>query len=245
MIPEGPRWKLSNRILPWLVDQCLLVLQGIRNAWREDTEFETAYSRMAPRLLMDRKRAYMLFKLAGQVSSLGGSWAELGVYRGGSAGILSAASRGEKDIYLFDTFAGLPGPDAAHDPYWIAGELRADVTEIIALKLPGVQLVPGQFPGSVGGLRSDVRFSLVHVDVDLAESTRAACEWFYPRMVPGGVLVFDDYGNVLCPGVRESVDEYFANRQEVPIPLPSGQCLVICHGACWASGKNSYNQTSR
>ena len=46
-------------------------------------------------------------------------------------------------------------------------------------------------------------------------------------MIPGGMIVFDDYGFPSCPGARRAVDEAFANRPEVPICLPTGQALVV------------------
>jgi O-methyltransferase len=65
------------------------------------------------------------------------------------------------------------------------------------------------------------------VNVDLYRSVRDCIEFLYPRMVPGGFLVFDDYGFPSCPGARRAVDEAFAKRPEVPICLPTGQCLVV------------------
>ena len=59
------------------------------------------------------------------------------------------------------------------------------------------------------------------------ESIRDAVEYVYPRLVPGGCLIFDDYGFPSCPGARQAVDELFANRPEVPLCLPTGQALVV------------------
>jgi len=71
---------------------------------------------------------------------------------------------------------------------------------------------------------------MVHIDVDLYEPTRAAFEFFHPRMAPGGVMVCDDYGFASCPGARKAVDEYFEGKPDVPIELPSGQALIFHAG---------------
>jgi O-methyltransferase len=39
-------------------------------------------------------------------------------------------------------------------------------------------------------------------------------------------MVFDDYGEPTCPGARKAVDEFFADKPETPIYIPTGQCLV-------------------
>jgi hypothetical protein len=40
-------------------------------------------------------------------------------------------------------------------------------------------------------------------------------------------MVFDDYDFPSCPGARIAVDEFFFDKPEFPIVLPSGQCVVI------------------
>jgi O-methyltransferase len=64
------------------------------------------------------------------------------------------------------------------------------------------------------------------VDVDIYASVLSCCEYFFPRMVPGGVLVFDDYGMLTCEGAKIALDEFCAARGQTPIYLPSGQCLL-------------------
>ena len=54
-----------------------------------------------------------------------------------------------------------------------------------------------------------------------------SCDFFYPRLTPGGMMLFDDYGFASCPGVRKAVDEFFADKMQKPIYLPTGQALVI------------------
>jgi O-methyltransferase len=71
------------------------------------------------------------------------------------------------------------------------------------------------------------RVSWVHIDVDIYQSVRDCIRFLYPRLVPGGFMVFDDYGFPSCPGARRAVDEAFASLPEVPLCLPTGQCLVI------------------
>ena len=40
-------------------------------------------------------------------------------------------------------------------------------------------------------------------------------------------MIFDDYGFPACRGEKDAVDEFFADKPEKPITLPTGQALVI------------------
>ena len=75
-------------------------------------------------------------------------------------------------------------------------------------------------------LVKDRRFSFVHIDMDIYTSIRSACEFFYERMQPGGVLLFDDYGYPSCPGARKAVDEFFSDKPETKLVMVTGQCSV-------------------
>jgi hypothetical protein len=87
----------------------------------------------------------------------------------------------------------------------------------------------GLFPHSAVGLE-DERFCLAHIDVDIYESTKAACEWVYPRMVPGGIMLFNDYSCGECPGATKAVDKYFADKPEKINCLGTEQTEVTIHG---------------
>ena len=59
---------------------------------------------------------------------------------------------------------------------------------------------------------SGLRISLLHVDCDLYKPTKVALECLWPRIVPGGVVVFDDYGVRPWEGESTATDEYFADK---------------------------------
>jgi O-methyltransferase len=84
----------------------------------------------------------------------------------------------------------------------------------------------GFIPDTFAGLEL-ARLAFAHVDVDLYQSALDCIEFVYPRLVPGGILVFDDYGFPSCTRAREATDQAFAARREKPIYLPTGQALVI------------------
>jgi O-methyltransferase len=194
--------------------------------WRRDEGFKKALARASGRLLLDPTSCFMLHQHALKAASLPGDCAEVGVYKGGTALILASALAGTgKTVHLFDTFGGLPHPESVdrHHAGDFGDATLASVREL--LKDQRVEFHPGLFPGTAEGVRAK-EFCLVHVDADLYRSTLDACEFFYPRLAPGGLLVIDDYGVPTCPGVMKAVDEFFTGRPERPMYLPSGQCVV-------------------
>lgn len=179
----------------------------------------------------------LLYSVARSVAArkLPGDTAECGVRYGKSSFfVLNALRDAERLHHLCDSFEGLSEPthvDAetgGRRERWEAGDLAAD--EAIAREqlkdFPQCRFHRGWIPDCFAGLESR-QFAMVHVDVDLYEPTLAAFEFFYPRLVPGAVMVCDDYGFTSCPGARRAVDEFFAGRADVPIELPSGQALIF------------------
>jgi len=144
-----------------------------------------------------------LARLALSVRHLDGDVAELGVYRGGSARVIRAATG--KVVRLFDTFTGIPTDDEISGGHR-AGEFAAGLIDVRNyLGDEGYEYRPGTFPNTAPP--DDQKYSFVHLDADIYQAVRAGLEYFIPRMVEGGVIVLDDYGWVNCPGVVRAVVE--------------------------------------
>lgn len=164
---------------------------------------------------------YETFKLALPVK---GSVVECGVFRG--FGLMSWAKLSTilepenltRRIYGFDTFQGFPTVgDQDHTPVADVrpGDLRADswqeLTELIAAydqdrflgHIPKVELVRGDMGATIPQFIAShphLVVSLLFIDCDLYEPTKAALEHFVPRMPKGAVLAFDELDNPLWPG---------------------------------------------
>jgi O-methyltransferase len=155
-----------------------------------------------------------------------GEIAECGVYKGGTAKILAEIAR-DRSLYLFDTFSGMPDTDPGKDLHK-AGDFKdtnlQSVREYLAGH-PNVNCIAGMIPESLMGV-VDRSFAFVHIDLDIYISIKTACEFFYPRIMAGGTLLFDDYGYPSCPGARTAVDEFFSDKQEIKIVMETGQCWV-------------------
>jgi O-methyltransferase len=196
--------------------------------WFEDAAFVSAYDATRHLTMIDVERAWILWSLVRQTIALGGDFMEAGVYRGGSALLLWQAMRSASDrqLHLFDSFVGLPAP--GNRDVLRQGDMSA--TSFDAVKGlfgdPRVQIHAGWIPATFEATAIP-SIAFAHVDVDLERSVLDATAFIYPRLQPGGVVVFDDYGLTCCPGARSAVDDFFRERPESPLVLPTGQAVVI------------------
>lgn len=206
--------------------------------WRSDKRIAALLQRLQELgavTLVDPDRAWTLICAYAQTRTLAGEVWEAGVYQGGSARLLKmlieetvgGAGGRPSRLRLFDTFAGMPQTACGLDQH-TNGEFDNTTLET-AQRTVGpeewidfrVGLIPRTFAGLEGAT-----IRLAHVDVDHYEAVLDCCDFMYPRMAPGGVMVFDDYGFPSCPGARAAVDFFFRGRPEAPFPMVNGQCVV-------------------
>jgi len=188
-----------------------------------------------PTRILDRR--FQLAQLAGAVAGLRGSTAECGVFRGVGSGMICqtlANSYQSGEYHLgFDSWDGVSQPEEADrmadgEHGWQRGQLRTPLsaTQDLLSVFPFCKLTQGWIPQCFVGFESQ-RFRLVHIDVDLRQPTWDSLEFFYPRLVSGGVIVLDDHGFTDCPGARSAAVEFFADKPEPIIEAPTGQAFVF------------------
>jgi tetratricopeptide (TPR) repeat protein len=166
-------------------------------AWRDSWGFVLA-ARDADTRLFGTTAAGLRF--AAGLADVDGLVLELGVRFGTTLSLLHQAV--DQPVHGFDTFEGLP--EAWHTLPAGAYSTGGRVPDLG----PGVSLHRGLFADTLPGFLADhpgpVR--LAHVDCDLYSATATALEALAPRIVPGTVLVFDEY--LMNPRWRE--DEHKA-----------------------------------
>jgi O-methyltransferase len=203
--------------------------------WITDRAFRDVYERIRKNTLVDELRCYELWQLVTQAAKLdAGALLEVGVWRGGTGALIASAARRSRvtdDVYLCDTFAGVVKASRL-DPSYRGGEhgdtSRSVVKRLISdLGLSGVRILTGIFPDdSARQVRAD-RFRFAHVDVDVYESARSVTEWLWPRLIPGGLIVYDDYGFATCPGVTQAVDEQRDQKGRLVLHNLNGHAVVV------------------
>ena len=167
-------------------------------------------------------------------SGVPGDIVEAGCGLGGSAIVLAAAKSAQRPLLVYDVFGMIPQPTQfdgldAHDRYDVIAsgsspgiggdtyygyqpDLLTQVRQAFARhRLPvekqRIEFIQGQYEQTLYPPRP---IALAHVDCDWYQSVLTCLERIGPVLVPGGVLVVDDYDT--WSGAKRAVDEYFAER---------------------------------
>ena len=192
------------------------------------------------------QRMYNTVQFLRHTLDLEGDVAECGLYRGLFSfmfcNYLRLANPNFKGqgYHAFDSFQGLSEPseqDVISRPEYgavgthcrPAGEFQGSLETVKStLKdYPLVQYHPGWIPESLSSV-PDRTYKFVHVDLDLYEPIKGAVEYFYQRMVKGGIIVIDEYAIPRWPGARKAVDEFCQmNHLITPVPLTTGNGVLI------------------
>jgi O-methyltransferase len=203
---------------------------GLIDFWKLNPEFNEIFDRASKTPGNHITRCFMLYQFLEQIGNLEGDVAEVGVHKGRSAKVIALTSeKFGKNVYLFDTFTGMPEVDLDKDNFYRKGAFSdtslAEVQEFLS-GCENVTIYPGFFPDTAKPI-TEKAFSFVHVDVDIYRSVIDCCQFFYPRLVSKGMIIFDDPGFEDCKGAKIAVDEFFAEKEEFPIHLATAQIIVI------------------
>ena len=190
-----------------------------------------------------RDRFFSLVQLFRKTLALEGMVAECGCFRGLSSYLLCStlqqadAAFDGRGYRIFDSFAGLSAPsqeDAIEGEGAQVGRLRhmtragnfaasLDKVKAALSAFPRIEYFPGWIPAAFPK-EDGVRYRFVHVDVDVYKPTRDSIEYFYPRLVPGGVIVCDDYN---WPGARQAIEEVCARVGVEFATTPYTQAYIV------------------
>lgn len=201
--------------------------------WWDNSEFNSYLAQFGETEGMNCDRRWMLHQLLLLANAVPGDTAECGVFNGSSSFVIcqanSEAVASGKKHHLFDSFEGLSAPDENDGEHWKAGDLSYGVERVqknLSRFEDATHYYPGWIPDRFEDV-SDVRFSFVHVDVDLYQPTRDSVRFFYERMNPGGVILVDDYGFTSCPGATQAVDEVLEGKPEAMLRLSGGGGFIV------------------
>ncbi|MFZ4600427.1 MAG: TylF/MycF/NovP-related O-methyltransferase, partial [Terrimicrobiaceae bacterium] len=178
-------------------------------------------------------RAHVLCWVAQHASRLPGDFVECGVNKGGTAMLvidyLGLKNSPGRYFYLYDTFEGLDETLSSElelrQTNAIYSSCFEEVTSRFA-RFPNVVIVKGSIPQSLQ-LRAPEKVAYLHIDLNSAHPERAALEFFWKRLVPGAVVVFDDYAWVACRQQKRAIDDFALQMGCVVLTVPTGQGLLI------------------
>lgn len=186
------------------------------------------------REMMDLRLAHLrLLAQEIQVRKLPGAVAELGVYQGAFAAELNRLFP-DRSLYLFDTFTGFSRADVeserrlAPDSRAAVGDFQDTSVEQVSACLPYPEravFCPGHFPDTLPDDLPPLVF--VSLDPDLYEPTLAGLRAFWPKLVPGGVILVHDYNSTQFKGAGQAVRMFCEEQRLMALPLPDLHGSVV------------------
>lgn len=183
------------------------------------------YQTSKPERLIKAIAHYELYK---KIIDIPGHVIECGVFKGNSLIRLATyrqylETAYSRKIYGFDMFGKFPETSFKDDKVFrekfiqIAGEdslSKTQLNEILHLKglNDNTELIEGDILKTIPEFihqNPQLKISLLHIDVDIFEPTACILEYLWPKVVKGGIVIFDDYG--IFPGATKAIDDYFSD----------------------------------
>jgi O-methyltransferase len=176
--------------------------------------------------MADRRRfcanLSLVRECARRIDLSGGCYVECGTWRGGLSFAVMQLDTGIRDFHFFDSFEGLPSATAEDGTRAIADQAagrlwhdnnRADGAEFAEnlnrYGRPGQSLwvTKGWFADTLPKFPPDRAISVLRMDGDWYESTLCILRNLFERVIPGGLIIVDDYFD--WEGCARAVHEYF------------------------------------
>lgn len=196
---------------------------NISNSW----DYENGFYLTSPVNRMGKQLAqYELYK---KIVNIPGEVLEFGVYKGAS--IIRFATYREllentysRKIIGFDIFGEFPKTDNDDDNKFIQrfeeqggnGISKEVLEDFIKHKnINNIELIKGNVFDTLDEFlekNKQIKISLLHLDLDVYKPTKFILEKLYERMIPGGIIVFDDYGTV--KGATDAIDEFLKEKNK-------------------------------
>lgn len=170
-------------------------------------------------------KAIAQFELYRSIASLPGQVAEFGIFKGASFIRLAAyreilESQASRKLIGFDIFGKFPVPEDTADQEFVTNFVHAagegisleEFQRVLAYKqVSNFELVPGDILQTLPQYIADhpeLKIALLHIDVDVYNATQCILENLFERVVPGGIIMLDDYAS--AEGETKAVDEFIA-----------------------------------
>jgi O-methyltransferase len=201
------------------------------------------YKRVRPYTMTSPERIFSLCEAVKYVrdKNIEGDIVECGVWKGGSmmaiAETLLNGGDTSRELYLFDTFEGMPPPTEddvdivgvtaeslldgsdkeGKESVWCRATLDVVKKALDSTGYPAekIHFIKGMVEQTIPNFAPD-KIALLRLDTDWYESTKHEMEHLFPCLSKGGVLIIDDYGH--WQGARKAVDEYL-EKNDVKILL--------------------------
>jgi O-methyltransferase len=232
---------LQREERPVLLERALFLGTVPPADWVRDPKLLRLLLRIRPYTMLPyrRLRAFADAVATMRRESVPGHFVQCGVWQGGSAGLVGRLfeDNAMRHLWLFDSWEGQPPPSEADVAYLDRSRGRPGMfatpeatarrllLEELRLDPARIHLVKGWFDRTISAHAEAIgRIGLLHVDCDFYEPVRLCLDALVPRVVPGGFVFVDDYGE--WEGAHRATDEFLAGRSPRPELVPVDEAAV-------------------
>lgn len=135
-------------------------------------------------------------------------------------------------MHLYDAWEDMKGEGLLESESWhvnLYKKLDIDVTKKNLREFSNnIVYHKGHIPDSLNNKpESPKSIFYLHIDLNSSKPTLAALEFFYPRLVSGGVILFDDYGWDQYEDTKNTIELFFEKKSGILMKLPTGQAIYF------------------
>ncbi|MEW5805691.1 MAG: TylF/MycF/NovP-related O-methyltransferase [Patescibacteria group bacterium] len=203
----------------------------------KNSERRLFFEKIQPYTMVSYKRLSHLWDIVSELErkKIKGNYVECGVWKGGSAAIMAYLAQkhnSDRQIHLFDSFEGMPEPtviDGERAAIFSGGKTSGKQKAIgktvgvieeakklffseLELDKKNIVFHKGWFQSTIPANKELIgKIAVLRIDADWYESVKVCLEELYNQVIPGGYIIFDDYG--FWPGCKKAVKEFFQKRK--------------------------------
>ena len=169
------------------------------------------------------ERYYILWQYAKELSSLDGDFVECGAYNGSESQFM--AEECKTTLHLIDSWEGLSEIGEYDNPWYEENRFIANLEEIKhnLKEHENVKYYKGWIPEVL--LDVDTKISLLSLDLDLYQPTKDSLEYFWDKIVDGGVVICDFHDDMAWGAIKATTD-FFENLRDIQV-LPTGKAIIV------------------
>ena len=194
-----------------------------------------------------KARFYNLCQFLQSIEGLSGEIVECGVWKGLSSYLMCRYLYRKNEDFtgngynVIDSFAGLSEPtkeDVIKDeiifngiqrkgmPFKKEGSYLGELNGVkkVLSKYPNIKYHKGWIP-EVFLTLEEKQYKFVHIDLDIYSPIKASLDYFYPKLISGGIIVCDDYGSIFWPGATKAVEKFCKEQSISVVRLNTGQAV--------------------
>jgi len=179
-------------------------------------------------------RVHTVLWAAKRAMQLPGDFVECGVNRGGlSRAIIGYVNfdKSDKKFYLLDTFEGYDASVLTEeekgriDKFGNYQSTYEEVKKTFA-PFPNVNIIKGSVPGTLSQVNSE-KVAFLSIDMNCVQPEIAALEFFWPKLVSGGIIVMDDFCYADFGEQNRAHTQWAAGKGVTILTMPTGQGIII------------------